>query len=76
MSRGFHTERVAVLDAANGRNAMTGVGEARGKQAERLGYLGLGIMGFPMRRRLIPVLMPLGRNEQSQQVRGLDHAEQ
>ncbi|HEX9589108.1 MAG TPA: NAD(P)-binding domain-containing protein, partial [Bradyrhizobium sp.] len=32
---------------------MTGVGEARGKQAEKLGYLGLGMMGFPMTRRLI-----------------------
>ncbi len=53
MYRGFHTARVAVLDAANGRNAMTGVGEARGKQAEKLGYLGLGMMGFPMTRRLI-----------------------
>src|SRR3981081_4219657 len=35
-----------------GRNAMAGVGEAGGRQAEKLGYLGLGMMGFPMTRRL------------------------
>jgi 3-hydroxyisobutyrate dehydrogenase len=32
---------------------MTGVREAAGGQAERLGYLGLGMMGFPMTRRLL-----------------------
>jgi len=32
---------------------MAGVGGADRKQAERLGYLGLGMMGFPMARRLI-----------------------
>jgi 3-hydroxyisobutyrate dehydrogenase len=36
-----------------GRNAMAGVGEAGGRQAEKLGYLGLGMMGFPMTRRLV-----------------------
>src|SRR3979409_2007809 len=32
---------------------MAGVGEAGGRQAEKLGYLGLGMMGFPMARRLV-----------------------
>jgi 3-hydroxyisobutyrate dehydrogenase len=32
---------------------MAGVGGADGKKAERLGYLGLGMMGFPMTRRLV-----------------------
>src|SRR5664279_5174704 len=32
---------------------MAGVGGADGKKAEKLGYLGLGMMGFPMTRRLI-----------------------
>ena len=32
---------------------MTGIGEAGGKRAEKLGYLGLGMMGFPMTRRLV-----------------------
>ncbi len=32
---------------------MAGVGGADGKQAEKLGYLGLGMMGFPMARRLV-----------------------
>jgi 3-hydroxyisobutyrate dehydrogenase len=32
---------------------MTGVGEAEGKNAEKLGYLGLGMMGLPMSRRLV-----------------------
>jgi 3-hydroxyisobutyrate dehydrogenase len=32
---------------------MAGVGEADGKKTEKLGYLGLGMMGFPMTRRLI-----------------------
>jgi len=32
---------------------MTGTGGASGGRAERLGYLGLGMMGFPMSRRLI-----------------------
>ena len=32
---------------------MAGVGEAGGRQAEKLGYLGLGMMGFPMTRRLV-----------------------
>src|SRR3981189_434425 len=36
-----------------GRNAMAGVGEAGGRQAEKLGYLGLGMVGFPMTRRLV-----------------------
>ena len=31
---------------------MTGTG-AGGRQAEKLGYLGLGMMGFPMTRRLL-----------------------
>ncbi|SDS68673.1 NAD(P)-dependent oxidoreductase [Bradyrhizobium canariense] len=32
---------------------MAGVGGSDGRQAEKLGYLGLGMMGFPMTRRLI-----------------------
>lgn len=32
---------------------MVGVGMADGVQAEKLGYLGLGMMGFPMTRRLL-----------------------
>jgi 3-hydroxyisobutyrate dehydrogenase len=32
---------------------MAAVGGAGGKKAEKLGYLGLGMMGFPMARRLI-----------------------
>jgi 3-hydroxyisobutyrate dehydrogenase len=32
---------------------MAAVGGADGKKAEKLGYLGLGMMGFPMTRRLI-----------------------
>jgi 3-hydroxyisobutyrate dehydrogenase len=32
---------------------MTEVREADGRQIERLGYLGLGVMGFPMTRRLL-----------------------
>jgi 3-hydroxyisobutyrate dehydrogenase len=32
---------------------MAGVGGADGKKAEKLGYLGLGMMGFPMTRRLV-----------------------
>ena len=32
---------------------MAGAGGADGKQAERLGYLGLGMMGFPMAQRLV-----------------------
>jgi 3-hydroxyisobutyrate dehydrogenase len=32
---------------------MVGVGGGDGKNAEKLGYLGLGMMGFPMTRRLI-----------------------
>jgi 3-hydroxyisobutyrate dehydrogenase len=32
---------------------MAGVGGGDGKNAEKLGYLGLGMMGFPMTRRLI-----------------------
>lgn len=32
---------------------MVGVGVADGVQAEKLGYLGLGMMGFPMTRRLL-----------------------
>jgi 3-hydroxyisobutyrate dehydrogenase len=32
---------------------MTGVGEAGGQNTEKLGYLGLGMMGFPMTRRLL-----------------------
>jgi 3-hydroxyisobutyrate dehydrogenase len=36
-----------------GENAMTAVGGADGQKAEKLGYLGLGMMGFPMSRRLI-----------------------
>jgi 3-hydroxyisobutyrate dehydrogenase len=32
---------------------MAGVGGSDGHQAEKLGYLGLGMMGFPMARRLI-----------------------
>lgn len=32
---------------------MTGIGGAGGGQTEKLGYLGLGMMGFPMSRRLL-----------------------
>jgi 3-hydroxyisobutyrate dehydrogenase len=32
---------------------MAGIGEADGSSAEKLGYLGLGMMGLPMTRRLI-----------------------
>jgi 3-hydroxyisobutyrate dehydrogenase len=32
---------------------MAGIGRADGQPAEKLGYLGLGMMGFPMTRRLI-----------------------
>jgi 3-hydroxyisobutyrate dehydrogenase len=32
---------------------MVGVREAQGRNAEKLGYLGLGMMGFPMTRRLL-----------------------
>src|SRR5258708_32297853 len=32
---------------------MAGVGGADGQQAEKLGYLGLGMMGFPMTQRLL-----------------------
>src|ERR1700726_1961009 len=32
---------------------MTEVREADGRQTEKLGYLGLGMMGFPMARRLL-----------------------
>jgi 3-hydroxyisobutyrate dehydrogenase len=32
---------------------MTGTGGAGGGQVEKLGYLGLGMMGFPMSRRLV-----------------------
>jgi 3-hydroxyisobutyrate dehydrogenase len=32
---------------------MTGTSGAGAKQAEKLGYLGLGMMGFPMSRRLL-----------------------
>jgi 3-hydroxyisobutyrate dehydrogenase len=32
---------------------MAGIGEAGGRSAEQLGYLGLGMMGFPMTRRLV-----------------------
>src|SRR5215475_5484147 len=32
---------------------MTGTGGAGGSQTEKLGYLGLGMMGFPMSRRLL-----------------------
>ena len=32
---------------------MAGVGGSDGHQADRLGYLGLGMMGFPMTRRLV-----------------------
>jgi 3-hydroxyisobutyrate dehydrogenase len=32
---------------------MAGVGGVNGKAAEKLGYLGLGMMGFPMARRLL-----------------------
>jgi 3-hydroxyisobutyrate dehydrogenase len=32
---------------------MTGVGGAEGKNAEKLGYLGLGMMGLPMSQRLV-----------------------
>jgi 3-hydroxyisobutyrate dehydrogenase len=35
------------------RNGMAGVGGSQGQQAEKLGYLGLGMMGFPMTRRLL-----------------------
>ena len=32
---------------------MAGIGGAEVRNAERLGYLGLGMMGFPMARRLL-----------------------
>jgi 3-hydroxyisobutyrate dehydrogenase len=32
---------------------MGGIGGADGQKAEKLGYLGLGMMGFPMTRRLV-----------------------
>jgi 3-hydroxyisobutyrate dehydrogenase len=32
---------------------MTGVGGGKGAKADKLGYLGLGMMGFPMARRLV-----------------------
>ena len=32
---------------------MASMGETDGRQAEKLGYLGLGMMGFPMTRRLL-----------------------
>src|SRR5208282_1912427 len=32
---------------------MAGVGGGKGAKAEKLGYLGLGMMGFPMTRRLV-----------------------
>ena len=32
---------------------MAGIGGADGRTAEKLGYLGLGMMGFPMTRRLL-----------------------
>jgi 3-hydroxyisobutyrate dehydrogenase len=32
---------------------MAGVREAEGRNPEKLGYLGLGMMGFPMTRRLV-----------------------
>jgi 3-hydroxyisobutyrate dehydrogenase len=32
---------------------MTGTGDGKGPKAERLGYLGLGMMGIPMARRLV-----------------------
>src|ERR1700737_2210931 len=35
------------------RGGMTGTSEGRGSKAERLGYLGLGMMGVPMARRLL-----------------------
>jgi 3-hydroxyisobutyrate dehydrogenase-like beta-hydroxyacid dehydrogenase len=30
-----------------------------GQEAEKLGYLGLGMMGFPMARRLLNAVIPL-----------------
>jgi 3-hydroxyisobutyrate dehydrogenase len=44
---------VAVLDAGNRRGAMAEIGETDARSAEKLGYLGLGMMGFPMTRRLV-----------------------
>ena len=32
---------------------MTGTGDGNGSRAEKLGYLGLGMMGVPMARRLL-----------------------
>jgi 3-hydroxyisobutyrate dehydrogenase len=32
---------------------MTGIGGGKGSKTEKLGYLGLGMMGFPMARRLL-----------------------
>jgi len=37
---------VAVLDAGNRRSAMAGIGETDARSAEKLGYLGLGMMDF------------------------------
>src|SRR5260370_41028539 len=42
-----------VLDAGNRRRAMAGIGGAGARSGERLGYLGLGMMGFPMTLRLV-----------------------
>src|SRR5258708_37477206 len=43
-----------VLPAAKlGRRGMAMVGKADGQNRERLGDLGLGMMGFPMTRRLL-----------------------
>ena len=50
---------------------MTGIGGGKGSKAEKLGYLGLGMMGFPMARRLLDAgyrtrgLEPLHRQGQS-----------
>jgi 3-hydroxyisobutyrate dehydrogenase len=49
----FPELRGAVPDADNGSNGMAKAGGADGQQAEKLGYLGLGMMGFPMTRRLV-----------------------
>src|SRR5258708_5599675 len=44
---------VVVLDAGNRRNGMAEVRAAEVRNTEKLGYLGLGMMGFPMARRLL-----------------------
>src|SRR4030088_2472395 len=41
------------MAAEKGEMQMAGIGGADGSNVEKLGYLGLGMMGFPMARRLV-----------------------